>query len=162
MEDYASASGFTAILDLKNEWAGEWARALVNGVAPGAGAGTMVGSVDDGVVKLRLGDVRPRLPIFTIGKRLDVVKLHLLVDRDLDVKKVSINAGSSGSGSGDSSDEGPKLGGDLRDVQPLRHYASDGGDGIPFGDQWIVELGKKEVVKGVAKCVLLVEYALAK
>ncbi|KAJ4982592.1 toxin subunit protein [Stagonosporopsis vannaccii] len=161
VEDYASVVGFAAVLDLRNEWAGEWARALAGSAVASAGTGTRVGSADDGVVKLQLGDVRPILPFFTIGKRLHVVKLHLLVDQDLSSEKVSISIRSSGSGTKISDNDAQKLGGDLQDVLPLHHYASERENAVSFGDQWMVKLGNKEVVQRVAKCVLLVEYVLA-
>lgn len=155
LEDYAAAMGFVAVLDLKNEWAGEWARAVGSADVPAAGSVNGSGSV-----VLNLGDVRPRLPFFTFGKSVNVVRLHLLVDQALDSGSVTVNVGPSGGGK--AQPDPVQLKEALKDVSPLQHYVSEsGGAAVPFGDRWAVQLGERDKVKGVTKCVLLLEYVLA-
>ena len=89
MEDYAAAvAGFAAVLDLKIEGAKEEARDLTGSedvpfsqpiAEAGARVGIRVGSPENGAVRLDLGDMRPRLPFFTVGQKISVVKLYLLL-----------------------------------------------------------------------------------
>lgn len=46
---------------------------------PGLGLELEWGSPENGAVRLDLGDMRPRLPFFTVGQKISVVKLYLLV-----------------------------------------------------------------------------------
>jgi hypothetical protein len=85
------------------------------------------------VVKLDLGDVQPKLRFFTIGKKINVKNLYLLIDQDVSTESVSIGDRASGGGTGSSDEDAEKLGRDLEYLLPLHHYASEGSSGVSFG-----------------------------
>jgi hypothetical protein len=155
-QQYAADAGFSAMLDLKAEYASEWAKAV-----GGAGSGSASGNSGvDAPVAVQLNDIRPRLPFFTVGKSVNVTKVHLLVDKKLS-GKLTVSVGSADDAGGSSAPPPLEFGGDIGDVAPLLHFAVEAGNkGVPFGKSWIVTLGSRSAVQALTKCVMLVEYVI--